>query len=375
VTPAGAEARIEARLRESGSAIAAIVGALGVAARLFAARGPFRTPDEALHLQIASAPSLLEVYRSSLDNAHPPLFVLLLHAWKGLAHSDWTLRLLPVLFGSLFLWAAWAWARRLLGDGPALLTLAFAAFLPSVVAVSSELRGYSLLLCLVAASLAALERALDESSPAAMAAFGGLGALALLSHYAAFRFAVAAFVYSAVRVFRHPRSPKLVAAWTTAFAVLAAVAGFLARTHVTRLRGGALEAEARSTWLAESYFRGGSESAAAFLGRQTLALFRYVFSSTAAGAIGLLLFVAGIAMLASRRSPASLLLALPVLLAAAGGVLDLYPYGGTRHSVDLVLFAAAGTSVAVSRWTGDRRWVAVAVAAALAPAAFLAAGG
>ena len=374
MSSSGAEARIEARLRGREGAIAAAIAVLGVATRLLAALGPFRTPDEGLHLQIASAPSLIAVYRSSLDNAHPPLFVMLLHLWKGAAHSDWTLRLLPVLFGSLFLWAAWAWTRRLLGEVPALLTLAFASFLPSVVAVSSELRGYSLLLCLVAASLAALERALDESSAVWMTAFAVLGALALLSHYAAFRFAAAAFVYSAARVFRRPRTPRLVAAWTAAFAALGVVAAFLAWTHLSRLRGGALEAEARSTWLAESYFRSGSESAAAFLGRQSLALFRYAFSSTPAGAIALVLFVAGVVMLARRRSAAAVLLALPLLLAAAGGVLDLYPYGGTRHSVDLVLFAAAGVSVALSRWTGDRRWVVVAVAAALAPAAFVSAG-
>ena len=375
MTAPGAEPRIEAWLRERGNAIAAAIAALGIAARVLAARGPFRTPDEALHLQIASAPSLLEAYRNSLYNAHPPLFVLLLHAWKDVAGSDFALRLLPVLFGSLFLWAVWAWARRLLGEGPALLTLAFASFLPSVVAVSSELRGYSLLLCLVAASLAALERALDESSAAATAAFAVLGVLALLSHYAAFRFAAAAFVYSAVRVFVRPRSPRRIAAWAAAFAVLALVAAFLARTHLSQLRGGALEAEVRSTWLAESYFRSGSESVVAFLGRQTLSLFHYAFSATAAGVVALFLFASGVAMLASRRSPAALLLALPVLFAAAGGVLDLYPYGGTRHSVDLVLFTAAGASVALSRWSGDRRWVAVAVAAALAPAAFLAAAG
>ena len=374
MTAAGAEARIEARLRSRSGTVAAAIAVLGVAARLLAARGPFRTPDEALHLQIASAPSALDVYRSSLDNAHPPLFVLLLHAWKGVAHSDWMLRLLPVLFGSLFLWAVWSWARRLLGEGPALLTLAFASFLPSIVVVSSELRGYSLLLCLIVAALAALERALDDSSAASMAAFAALGALALLSHYAAFRFAAAATVYSAARIARGPRSKRLVAAWGGALVVLGGVAAFLARTHLSRLRGGALEVEARATWLADSYFRRGAENAAAFLARQTLSLFHYVFSSTAAGAVALALFIGGVAMLAKGRWPSALLLAVPVLLAAAGGLLDLYPYGGTRHSIDLAPFAASGASVALSRWTGDRRWVAVAVAAALAPAAFLAAG-
>src|SRR5262249_7270010 len=147
VTEAAAGARVERWLENRTGVLAAVLGLLGVAARLRAARGPFLTPDEALHLQIAAAGGAGDVYRSSLDNAHPPFFVLLLHAWRNVAHSDWTLRLLPVLFGSLFLWAGWAWARRLAGENAALLTLAFLAFLPSVVILSAELRGYALLLC------------------------------------------------------------------------------------------------------------------------------------------------------------------------------------------------------------------------------------
>jgi hypothetical protein len=374
VTGSSAGERVERWLERRATAVAAVVFGLGVLARLRSARGPFVTPDEALHLKIATGAGAFEVYRNSLYNAHPPLFAVLLHYWKEVARSDWTLRLLPVLFGCLFLAAAWAWARRLLGEAAALLVLAFTALLPSVVSVSSELRGYSLLLCCVAAALAALERALDEKSPGAMGAFAVLGALALLSHYAAFRFAAAAFVYSAVRLAAGPKPRRLVAAWAGAFALLAVLGAILARTHLATLRGGSLEAEARATWLAESYYRSGAESAAGFLGRQTLSLFDYLFSSPAAGAIALGLFLSGAALLAARRRAAAILVTLPVLLAAAGGLLDLYPYGGTRHSIDLVIFMAAGVAAALSALTGHRRWIAVLVAAALAPAAFLAAG-
>jgi uncharacterized membrane protein len=366
--------RVERWLEGHAGAAAALLVALGAAARLRAARGPFLTPDEALHLKIAGAPGVLDVYRTSLDNAHPPLFVLLLHFWKAAASSDWALRLLPVLFGSLFLWAAYAWARRLFGENTALLTLAFVALLPSVVLVSSDLRGYALLLCMVAAALAALERGLAEESPGWIAAFAALGVLALLSHYAAFRFAAAALAYSAVRLATGPRSARVVAAWAAAAAVLGAVGAMLARTHVSRLRGGALEAEVRATWLREAYFRRGEDGSAAFLWRQTLSLFHYLFSATATGIIALGLFFFALVLLVRRRQPAVVLLALPLLLSAAGGLLAVYPYGGTRHSIDLVLFISAGVAVALSRLTGERRWMALAAAAALAPAAFFAAG-
>lgn len=351
---------------------AALLVLLGVAARLRAAKAPFLTPDEALHLQIAGTGNALEVYRTSLGNAHPPLFVLMLHFWKGAAGSDWTLRLLPVAFGSLFLWAAYAWARRLVGENAALLTLAFLALLPSVVIVSAELRGYALLLCMIAAALAALERGLAQASAGWIAAFGVLGALALLSHYAAFRFAAAAVAYSAIRLARGPRSPRLAAAWAAAVALLGVVALWLARSHVARLRGGPLEAEVRSTWLREAYFQSGDGGAAGFLWRQTMSLFHYLFSSTVAGVVALGLFLVGFVLLVARRQTSAILLAVPLVLAAAGGLLAVYPYAGTRHSIDLAVFLAPGVGLALSRLTGERRWVALAAAAALVPAAFLA---
>ncbi len=365
----------ESRVPHSTAPVAAALIALGALARLRAANAPFLAPDEALHLQMAGAPSLAEVYRGSLGNAHPPLFVLLLHGWMKIARTDWALRLLPVVLGVLALVAAWSWTRRLIGENAGLLALALLSLLPSIVLVSSELRGYALLLATSAAALAMLERGLDEGSPASLAGFGVFGVLALLSHYAAFRVAAAAVAYSAVRLFFAPRRRRLVAAWAASCAALAGVAAFLLGTHASKLRGGPLEAEVRSTWLAEAYFRGGGvREAAVFLARQTLSLLHYVFSATGPGLVALALYAAAVVLLGRERRPAWLLLALPPAFAAAGGLLAVYPYGGTRHDLDLALFLSAGAALGLSRATGERRWVTVATAAALAPAAFLAAG-
>ena len=350
----------------------AVIG-LGALARLRAAHAPFLTPDEALHLQIAGAPTLAGVYRASLGNAHPPLFVLLLHLWMKAARGEWTLRLLSVLLGTLGLAAGWLWARRLLGATAGLVALALYALLPSAVLVTSEIRGYALLLCTTAAALAALERGLAEESSAALAGFGVFGALALLSHYAAFRTLAAAALYGAVRLFGAPAPRRLRAAWAGACAALAAVAAALLATHAGGLRGGALEAEARATWLREAY-RAAGESAATFLLRQTLSLFHYLFSATGPAIVALALYGAALVLLGRRRPAAAMLLALPLGLAAAGGLLDVYPYGGTRHSIDLLFVVGAGAAFGLARATGERAWVAAATAAALAPAAFLAAG-
>ena len=111
------------------TAIALVLAALGMLARLRAADAPFLQPDEVLHVRIASAPSLSELYRESLTNAHPPLFYVLLRPWTSVAHSDWTLRLLPAAFGTAFLWFAWLWARAALGVPSGLIVLACLAFM------------------------------------------------------------------------------------------------------------------------------------------------------------------------------------------------------------------------------------------------------
>ena len=361
-------------LRARGGLAAGVLVVFGLAARLAAARAPFFTPDEALHVEIASAPTALEVYRLSLNNAHPPLFALLLHFWKSVAAGDAALRLLPVIFGTLMLPPLFAWARRLFGVHAALIALAFAAFLPSVVLVTAELRGYALMLCMIAAALAALERALDDRSPGWMLGFGALSVLAVSSHYAAIRFAAAAFVYSAARLASSKPPRSLVVAWLGAQGALAALGLVFYRTHLSRLSGGALEAEARSTWLAETYLDAAGLSPLAFLGRQTISLFHYLFESTPTGVAALALFLFALFLLSRGRRPAALLLGVPVALAAIGGLLSVYPYGGTRHSIDLVIFTAAGAAFALARLTRERDWAVYAAAALLAPAAFIAAG-
>ncbi|HEY7368677.1 MAG TPA: glycosyltransferase family 39 protein, partial [Thermoanaerobaculia bacterium] len=263
--------------------------------------------------------------------------------------SGWALCLLPIAFGTLFLWAAWRWMDRLFGRGAGLLALALLALMPQLVLLTAELRGYSLLLCLAAASLAALERGLQESSPRWIAIAAALAALMMLTHYAAVRVVGAMFLYGALRI-AAARGPSRVArAWGFGQALLGGMFLLQYRWQVSHLRGGTLEYEAQSDWLKASYFRPGEEGLLAFLARQTAAVFDFLFLTRGAAV------------------PAFLLA--PFLIAAAGGVLRIYPYSGSRHSIDLALFAAAAIAFALSRLSGPRLWPALLLAAALLPGA------
>lgn len=382
---------VERWLAAHATTVALLFVLLGLLARLRAAHAPFQSPDEVLHLRIASSESLGATYRESLGNAHPPLFFFLLWGWRHLAHSDWALRILPVALGTAFLWSAWRWTRSVLGDACGLLTLGCLCFLPAIVLVTSELRAYALLLFLLASALWALESAFATGSAARIGLFTLLGGLALATHYSAFRVLTAASVYAAARILAVRRGRRFVAAspprrfiaaspprrfivaWAAGQAALASLAAFFLWTHAARLRGSPLEREVRETWLRDCYWRAG-ESAAGFVARQTLALFQYLFSARAAGAAALLLFAGGVVWIATRRPALAALLAIPFVLASAGGLLAVYPYGGTRHSADLALFACSGTAAALTRATGERLWVAVAAAAALLAGGFLVSG-
>jgi len=374
--PAGRSAAappVERWLEEHSDFVALLFVLLGLLARLRAADAPFFQPDEVLHLRIASAATLADTYRESLTNAHPPLFYVLLRGWRRVAHSDWALRLLPAAFGTAFLWSAWRWAAGTLGRACGLITLACLAFLPSVVVVSAELRGYALLLWAIGSALWALEEAFAARSIRMLWLFTALSAIALATHYSAFLFLAAAGAYAAVRLAFERPPRRFLLAWVAGQALLGALAVFFYATHIAHLRGSPLEQEVQGTWLQEAFLRQG-QGAAAFLARRTLSLFQYFFSTKAGGAVALVLFLCGIAILAARRRPVAILLAVPFALAAAGGLLAVYPYGGTRHDVDLAIFAYSGAGFALARLTGERLWAAVAVAAALVVSGFLVSG-
>lgn len=343
---------------------------LGLAARLVAARGAVFLPDERLHLQLAVASGIGSVYRSSLSSAHPPLFLLLIHLWRNVATSPFALRILPAAFGAAVPWPAYRWSASLFGKTAALTTAALLAFLPSLVLLTAELRGYALLLFLMMTALAVLERALQDESRAQLLAAALVAGLSLLTHYGAIFFVLAFAAYGAARLWKQRPNSSFVFVWLGSQAALGALAVFLAVSHVSRLRGGELELDAKTRWLSTSYFEAGGEGAWRFLARQTAAVFTFVYSSRAAGIIGLVLFAGGLVGLALRLKPAAILLAAPFVLGAAAGLLALYPYGGTRHSAYLVPFACAGAGVSLARLSGNRLWVAYALAAALLPAAF-----
>jgi uncharacterized membrane protein len=180
--PAGRDAVDRWLLRRAPLAVFLVIAA-GLAIRIAAIRGKYLGSDEAVHFQLVNVASTGDVYRATLTNAHPPLFFFLLHFWLRIDSSEFFLRLLPALLGTAFLAVAHRWAVKAFDRPVAFYCLVLLAFSPALVSLSAEVRGYTLLLFLMASALLVLERAIETRSAALMAAFSGLLYLAILTAF------------------------------------------------------------------------------------------------------------------------------------------------------------------------------------------------
>jgi hypothetical protein len=340
------------------------------ALRVFSMRGTHLSADEALDFQIANLPGFGDVYRSSLTIAHPPLFFLILRSWLFFGKSELFLRLVPAFFGAAFLWAAYCWIRALLGKGAAFLGLVLLVLSPALWSLSGEIRSYTLLLFLMAASLALLEAAINARSARLMVLFSFALFLAILTHFAALWPFLAAALYALARFRDDPPPRRVVGVWAGFQGGAVLLFLYLYVTHVAKIRGSAFERGAITRWLRAEYFQPDQDHLVAFGLRQTGALFQFLFSLPALAVLAGAAAAGGVAYLAARKRPAVLLLVLPLLFGMGAAVLDLYPYGATRHSVYLLPFVAAAAGALGGAVTAGRLWPAVLAAGMLLPLSF-----
>ncbi len=348
--PSGAQPLSPSRPYHRGLAVVLLL--IGAGCRLLLAARTFLNPDEALHYFVAAQPSLSQTYTTSLTTAHPPLMFLLLHFWIMLGNSPFFLRLPFVIAGLLFAWTMFLWVERIGGKNAALFSLAICSLSPSLIAISAEVRQYSLLLLFCASSLYALERAFQEQSAKMMALSAVALWLGLLTHYSALIFAAAAGVYGLVRLLRARNPLRIRAIWTLGQFLGLATCVVLFQTQLSRLRQSGVPSEIAATWLRESIFHSGSDHFLSFAVSKTIRLFRYFFSHGSIGTIMLILFLSAVVALAWKKElpaqPAkslAALLALPFGIALAAAIAGVYPYGGTRHDIALIVVAIAGIAI------------------------------
>jgi hypothetical protein len=115
--------------------------------------------------------------------------------------------------------------------------------------------------------------------------------------------------------------------------------------------------------LSNSYFHPGQGNVLLFAFARTFGVFQYTFGQLAVGDIAGVLSIAAVVLLCkksvdSTSEPSgrqlSVFLVLPFVITCMAAIVDLYPYGGTRHSAFLAPFAVAGVSYAIAKFSHQK---------------------
>ena len=159
----------------------------GFSLRTYRLAGQELWGDEAMSTHMAHLP-LSQVLAARIDT-HPPLFYLLLNLWvRGAGTGLFALRFLPLGASLALVSLAYGLGRRLTGRWAGVAAAWLVAVSPLQVYYAQELRMYSLVGALGAASMLLFARLLDATrpSPAAWLGYGLTTLAAAYAHYQAF---------------------------------------------------------------------------------------------------------------------------------------------------------------------------------------------
>ena len=347
--------------------------AVGFLLRLYEASRSYLNPDEALHYLLLNQSSAYLAYKASLTNAHPPLIYLVVYAWHFLGRSEVMLRFPSVVAGTVFCWFIYKWAALAFGRASSWAALILSAFLPAMIELSAELRAYALLLLGIGGALYFLERAFAEKSAREMWFFSAFLYLAILSHYSAAFFALAAGVYALARIADSHPPRKVILAWASGQAGGLAIYAFLYVTHLSKLKNSI------SVWNAgfgTAYFHADSTNLAQFTWQNTLGVFLFLFRERHIAQAMLFGFGATVAyfvvkgLMAGRGNPQpnrlGILLLFPFLGVWGASIAGIYPYIGSRHTAFLAPFVIGALGFLLSALCGQRLWGAILIATLVA---------
>ena len=367
--------RTEPFLVRHGRAAVLLIVAGALALRVAGTSEWWLNPDEGIYFSLVTRPTWAGFWAELRENAHPPLYYLLLRATGALTTDFFWFRALSLVAGAAAVGTLWAVGRalvaaeggtRLRATATGLVAAALLAASPTAVVQSQIMRPYMLQLALVGGALALLLGWKGASDRRALGAYVALVTLALLTHYSsvlalAALGCVAAFRMATTVTDRRSRW-VLVAAHGAAGALFAA----LWVLHLRGLAASDTADDALRGWL--SFYLVGSprEAWLAFLGLQTTVLGRPL------GGLAALILMGALALAAARRAWLPLVVAGSALSvglgAAAAGV---YPMGATRHSIWMLAFTVPAMAWALGLMASGgwrRAGAAVAVAAVLVAA-------
>ena len=182
-------------------ALLLLFGHLGLTLWLSATLGVWQ--DEAFSLDTKGGSAARTLHQALFFELQPPLYFLLLWAWRRLADGyDWA-RLLSVACTGAALAALWALARRHLDHRTATAGLPLLAGHPFVLWHATEIRVYALALLLAALLVLAFHDAFLESPPERRWARAAYPALAMAAVYTQYYLATLVLAHALVVLLLH----------------------------------------------------------------------------------------------------------------------------------------------------------------------------
>jgi len=321
--------------------------------------------DESMHFQVAKEPTLWEAYRASRIHTHPPLVFLMYHLWLPMGDSEVMLRIPSFVLGIAGLWAGYLWLREMTDAWSALAGLCLLAFAVPMIHIAIQMRGYTLWLLFVFGGLYARERAFRAGGAAPLAGAALCLGLAMLTHYATAWILFVLGVVDLARLIGVRPNRRFVLAWVVCQTLLAALAVWLFVDHASTFRGTNTQWELWANWMMDVPFKPGPLFAVKAAIWKCAQFFLFLAGRWWFALLLCVLVGAFAQWQRARRTQGSLglaaaqsgLIVLPLLLGMLLFARQIYPLGGTRHSLWLVPWVVLGLAAgvqAVAAWSPRR---------------------
>ena len=337
----------------------------------------YLNPDEAHYFQMSIPNGLRDLYQSALGTHHPALYIMLMHWLSKISEQELALRSVALAAGVLFPWFLYRWLSLVWTPLAGLLALLLTAFAPHLMTLNAEARGYTLAFMGVFACLYFQERAVRESSSRWMILSSAALCVAIASEFFVAFFAGAAGFCYLLRAWKQPAARQLWVIWALGQACGIALYGFLYLTQIRPIMSSPMGQTEMEPWLHDTFPWPGEDNLPYFLVSATLKQVAWIFAAPSYGRLMTIPFLAGLWFLWKGRSakvieglPGRLLVGITAImfaLAAAGSVAHDHPFGRTRHTGILGIFAVAAIAVAVERLVRHRPGLILPAMAILFP--------
>jgi hypothetical protein len=331
-----------ASMTRHGPAAALGIVALALLVRIPGLTGWWLNPDEGIYYAILTQERFGVFWLEAAATAHPPLYFVALRAMGWLSTDFLWLRSLALLSGCAAVYVFVLVGREMVdnevhGWVTGLSAGLLLAFSPTAIVLSQVIRPYMLLTLLLACGLYFLLRYLRRPARGLLWAYAAVASLAALLHYSALLgLGVIGTLVVADGVARGVGRRE----WRrllTIQAVPLVILSVLYVWHLRDLMGGTEAQFARQSWLASYMIESPGDAWLALVG------FHSMLVGNALAVAATLLSLTALAWAVWLRAWTPLLLITTgFVIAVAGSVTQLYPYGGTRHAAWLLAFATPG---------------------------------